>query len=222
MKNQLFEKEKFIQEIKNNVKNLYRKTLEEASQQEVYQAVSNAVKNVVIDQWLATQKTFDKEDPKILYYMSMEFLMGRALGNNLINMTAYKEVKDALDEIGFDLNVIEDQEPDPALGNGGLGRLAAFFMESLDILLMAAASATAMDCSVRKLKMVFRWKCQITGLRMAILSNCAAQSIPSRLNLVVMFALRWMEEKLVLSMKDIRQSVPFLMICLCSVITIIW
>ena len=98
----IIDKEKFIQEIKNNVKNLYRKTLEEASQQEVYQAVSNAVKNVIIDQWLATQKTFDKEDPKILYYMSMEFLMGRALGNNLINMTAYTEVKEAQEELGFD------------------------------------------------------------------------------------------------------------------------
>ena len=114
MQNKMFEKEKFIQEIKDNVKNLYRKTLEEASQQEVYQAVSQAVKEVIIDQWLATQKTFEKEDPKIVYYMSMEFLMGRALGNNLINLTAYKEVKEALEEIGFDLNVIEDQEPDPA------------------------------------------------------------------------------------------------------------
>ena len=128
MQNQMFEKEKFIQEIKDNVKNLYRKTLEEASQQEVYQAVSQAVKEVVIDQWLATQKTMEKEDPKMVYYMSMEFLMGRALGNNLINLTAYKEVKEALEEIGFDLNVIEDEEPDPALGNGGLGRLAACFM----------------------------------------------------------------------------------------------
>ena len=106
MQNKMFEKEKFIQEIKDNVKNLYRKTLEEASQQEVYQAVSQAVKEVVIDQWLATQKTMEKEDPKMVYYMSMEFLMGRALGNNLINLTAYKEVKEALDEIGFDLNVI--------------------------------------------------------------------------------------------------------------------
>ena len=106
MQNQMFEKEKFIQEIKDNVKNLYRKTLEEASQQEVYQAVSQAVKEVIIDQWLATQKTMEKEDPKMVYYMSMEFLMGRALGNNLINLTAYKEVKEALEEIGFDLNVI--------------------------------------------------------------------------------------------------------------------
>ena len=132
MNSKMFDKEKFIQEIKDNVKNLYRKTLEEASQQEVYQAVSQAVKEVIIDQWLATQKTFEKKDPKIVYYMSMEFLVGRALGNNLINLTAYQQVKEALEEIGFDLNVIEDQEPDPALGNGGLGRLAACFLESLD------------------------------------------------------------------------------------------
>ena len=95
MQNKKFEKETFIQEIKDNVKNLYRKTLEEASQQEVYHAVSQAVKEVIIDQWLATQKTFQKQDPKIVYYMSMEFLMGRALGNNMINLTAYKEVKEA-------------------------------------------------------------------------------------------------------------------------------
>ena len=138
MNSKMFDKEKLIQEIKDNVKNLYRKTLEEASQQEVYQAVSQAVKEVIIDQWLATQKTFEKKDPKIVYYMSMEFLVGRALGNNLINLTAYQQVKEALEEIGFDLNVIEDQEPDPALGNGGLGRLAACFLESLSTLGYAA------------------------------------------------------------------------------------
>ena len=138
MNSKMFDKEKFIQEIKDNVKNLYRKTLEEASQQEVYQAVYQAVKEVIIDQWLATQKTFEKKDPKIVYYMSMEFLVGRALGNNLINLTAYQQVKEALEEIGFDLNVIEDQEPDPALGNGGLGRLAACFLESLSTLGYAA------------------------------------------------------------------------------------
>ena len=144
MKSKMFEKETFIKSVKDNVKNLYRKTLDEASQQEIYQAVANTVKDVVIDEWLATQKTFDKEDPKIIYYMSMEFLMGRALGNNLINLTAYNEVKQALDEIGLDLNVIEDQEPDPALGNGGLGRLAACFMESL-----ATLGYPAYGCGIR-------------------------------------------------------------------------
>ena len=94
---------------------LYRKTIDEATQQQIFQAVSLAVKDVIIDNWLATQKQYEKDDPKIVYYLSMEFLMGRALGNNLINLTAYKEVKEALDELGFDLNVIEDQEPDPAL-----------------------------------------------------------------------------------------------------------
>ncbi len=134
MRSKMFDKETFIKSVKDNVKNQYRKTLDEASQQEIYQAVAYTVKDVIIDEWLATQQAFDKEDPKIVYYMSMEFLMGRALGNNLINLTAYKEVQDALDEIGLDINVIEDQEPDPALGNGGLGRLAACFLESLSTL----------------------------------------------------------------------------------------
>lgn len=151
MENNVFEKEQFIKEVRGNVKNLYRKTLEEASTQEVYQAVAYTVKDVVIDQWLATQKTFDKKDPKIVYYMSMEFLMGRALGNNLINLTAYKEVSEALKEIGFDLNAIEDQEPDPALGNGGLGRLAACFMESLSTL-----GYPAYGCGIRYRYGMFR------------------------------------------------------------------
>ena len=109
MQNKLFEKEHFKSEVRNNVKTLYRKTLEEATPQQVFQAVSYAVKDVIIDNWLKSQEVFKKEDPKTVYYMSMEFLMGRALGNNLINLTAYQELKDALDELGFDLNVIEDQ-----------------------------------------------------------------------------------------------------------------
>ena len=191
MNSKMFDKEKFIQEIKDNVKNLYRKTLEEASQQEVYQAVSQAVKEVIIDQWLATQKTFEKKDPKIVYYMSMEFLVGRALGNNLINLTAYQQVKEALEEIGFDLNVIEDQEPDPALGNGGLGRLAACFLESLSTLgyaadalpislLTAAASVTTTAFSASKSRTASRRRSRTTGSRTAIPLSCAAQSIPSR------------------------------------------
>ena len=126
-----FEKETFKNDVKENVRTLYRKEIEEATPQQIFQAVSYAVKEAIVDDWLATQKTYEKEDPKTVYYMSMEFLMGRALGNNLINMTAYKEVKEALDEMGIDLNVVEDQEPDAALGNGGLGRLAAAFMDSL-------------------------------------------------------------------------------------------
>ena len=125
-----FTKAGFIEKVEDSVRFMYRKELKEASQQEIFQAVSGVVKDVIMDDWMATQKAFDKQDPKIVYYMSMEFLMGRALGNNLINMKAYQEVKEALEEIGLNIDEIEDQEPDPALGNGGLGRLAACFMES--------------------------------------------------------------------------------------------
>ena len=144
MKNKAFEKDAFKKSVSDNVKNLYRKTLAEASKQEIFQAVSYTVKDVIIDQWIATQHVLDREDPKILYYMSMEFLMGRALGNNLINLTCYDEVKEALEEMGVDLNAIEDEEPDPALGNGGLGRLAACFMESL-----ATLGYPAYGCGIR-------------------------------------------------------------------------
>ena len=139
-----FEKETFKKEVKHNVRLLYRRTIEEATPQQIFQAVSYAVKEVIVDNWLATQETFQKEDPKTVYYMSMEFLMGRALGNNLINLTAYKEVKEALEEMGLDMNYVEDQEPDAALGNGGLGRLAACFLDSL-----ATLGYPAYGCGIR-------------------------------------------------------------------------
>ena len=138
MKNQGTDKKIFKKQVLENVKLLYRKEFEEASQQELYQAVALAIKDDIIDNWLATQKTMEEEDPKMVYYMSMEFLMGRALGNNLINLCSYDVVKEALEELGLDINAIEDQEPDPALGNGGLGRLAACFMDSLSTLGYAA------------------------------------------------------------------------------------
>ena len=139
-----FDKETFKKEVVNNVKTLYRKTIDEATKQQVFQAVSYAIKDTIIDQWIATHKEYEKQNAKTVYYLSMEFLMGRALGNNLINLTCYKEVKEALDELGFDLNVIEDQEPDAALGNGGLGRLAACFLDSL-----ATLGYPAYGCGIR-------------------------------------------------------------------------
>lgn len=141
---QTFDKETFKKSIIDNVKNQYRKTIDEATPQQVYQAVAYAVKDVIIDEWIATHKAYDRDDAKIVYYLSMEFLMGRALGNNIINIGAQKEIKEALEELGFDLNAIEDQEPDPALGNGGLGRLAACFLDSL-----ATLGYPAYGCGIR-------------------------------------------------------------------------
>lgn len=139
-----FDKEGFKKEVINNVKTLYRKTIDEATQQQVFQAVAYAVKDDIIDRWIATHKEYEKQNVKTVYYLSMEFLMGRALGNNLINLTYYDAIKEALDELGFDINVIEDQEPDAALGNGGLGRLAACFLDSL-----ATLGYPAYGCGIR-------------------------------------------------------------------------
>jgi phosphorylase, glycogen/starch/alpha-glucan family len=175
MKENVFNKEKFIEDVKENVKNLYRKTLDEASQQEIFQAVSYTVKDVIIDDWLATQKAFDKQDPKMVYYMSMEFLMGRALGNNMINLKMYKEVKEALEEIGLNLDEIEDQEPDPALGNGGLGRLAACFMESL-----ATLGYAAYGCGIRYRYGMFKQKIK-DGFQVEVPDNWLKNGYPFEL-----------------------------------------
>ncbi|MBR2948930.1 MAG: glycogen/starch/alpha-glucan phosphorylase [Lachnospiraceae bacterium] len=139
-----FDKELFKRTVESNVKMLFRKTLEEANEQQIFQAVSYAIKDVIVDNWMTTQKEYDEQDPKMVYYMSMEFLMGRALGNNMINLQAYESVKEALAELGLDINVIEDQEPDAALGNGGLGRLAACFLDSL-----ATLGYPAYGCGIR-------------------------------------------------------------------------
>lgn len=144
MKGQLMSKTEFKNRIKDNAKKLYRKPLEEVSDRQKFMAVSYAIKDMIIDEWIATHKIYEKEDVKVVYYMSMEFLMGRALGNIIINLTAQKEIKEAIEELGLDLNVIEDQEPDAALGNGGLGRLAACFLDSL-----ATLGYPAYGCGIR-------------------------------------------------------------------------
>ncbi len=139
-----FDKELFKRSVQYNTKTLYRKNLDEASPQQIFQAVSYAIKDQIVEDWMDTQKAYEKQDAKMVYYLSMEFLMGRALGNNLINMMAYKEAREALEELGLDLNIVEDQEPDAALGNGGLGRLAACFLDSL-----ATLGYPAYGCGIR-------------------------------------------------------------------------
>ncbi len=127
-------KDEFKKEVEDYVKVLFRKSIEEADKQQIFQAVSYAVKDFIVDQWMATHKTYEEQDAKTVYYLSMEFLTGRALGNIIINLKGNKAIKEAIEEMGMDLDVIEDQEPDAALGNGGLGRLAACFLDSLSTL----------------------------------------------------------------------------------------
>ena len=170
-----FDKEVFIESVKSNLKTLYRQTLVDATKQQVFQAVSYAVKDTIIDNWMETQKVYEEEDPKMVYYMSMEFLMGRALGNNMINLTEYKEVKEALEELGFDLNVIEDQEPDAALGNGGLGRLAACFLDSL-----ATLGYAAYGCGIRYRYGIFKQKIE-NGYQVEVPDNWLKDGNPFEL-----------------------------------------
>ncbi len=148
-----FDKEIFKKSVLFNMKNVFRKTVDEATPEQMYQAVAYAVKDVIIDEWIATHKAYEDQDVKTLYYLSMEFLMGRALGNNIISIMAQPEVKEVLEELGFDLNTIEDQEPDPALGNGGLGRLAACFLDSL-----ATLGYPAYGCGIRYRYGMFKQK----------------------------------------------------------------
>ena len=153
IKKDTFDKEKFKKELESNVRMLFRRKLEEATLQQIYQAVAYSVKDDIIDNWIETHKAYEKQDKKMVYYMSMEFLMGRALGNNMINLLCYDDVRETLEELGLDLNLIEDQEPDAALGNGGLGRLAACFLDSL-----ATLGYPAYGCGIRYRYGMFKQK----------------------------------------------------------------
>ena len=170
-----FNKETFKKQVKENVKALFRKTLEEANEQQIYQAVAYAVKDTIIDNWLETQKAYEKQDPKTVYYLSMEFLMGRALGNAMINLKEYKEVAEALDEMGININLVEDEERDPALGNGGLGRLAACFLDSL-----ATLGYSAYGCGIRYRYGMFRQKIK-DGFQVEVPDNWLKDGYPFEL-----------------------------------------
>ena len=153
IKKDTFDKEKFKKELESNVRMLFRRKLEEATPQQIYQAVAYSVKDDIIDNWIETHKAYEKQDKKMVYYMSMEFLMVIALGNNMINLLCYDDVRETLEELGLDLNLIEDQEPDAALGNGGLGRLAACFLDSL-----ATLGYPAYGCGIRYRYGMFKQK----------------------------------------------------------------
>ena len=170
-----FNKEAFKKQVKENVKALFRKTLEEANEQQIYQAVAYTVKDTIIDNWLETQKAYEKQDPKTVYYLSMEFLMGRALGNAMINLKEYKEIAEALDEMGININLVEDEERDPALGNGGLGRLAACFLDSL-----ATLGYSAYGCGIRYRYGMFRQKIK-DGFQVEVPDNWLKDGYPFEL-----------------------------------------
>ncbi len=170
-----FDKELFKRSVLYNVRTLYRKTLDEATPQQVFQAVSYAIKDQIVENWMDTQKTYEEEDPKMVYYMSMEFLMGRALGNNMINMQAYDTVKEALEELNLDINLVEDQEPDAALGNGGLGRLAACFLDSL-----ATLGYPAYGCGIRYRYGMFKQQIR-DGFQVEVPDNWLADGNPFEL-----------------------------------------
>ena len=171
----VFDKELFKRSVIYNVRTMYRKEMEDATPQQVFQAVSHAIKDQIIQNWIDTQKVYEKEEPKMVYYMSMEFLMGRALGNNMINIQAYKSVKEAMEELGLDLNVIEDQEPDAALGNGGLGRLAACFLDSL-----ATLGYAAYGCGIRYRYGMFKQEIK-DGYQVEVPDNWLADGNPFEL-----------------------------------------
>ena len=158
-------KEEFKKDVKSNLRALFRKDTEEATGQQVFQAVAYAIKDYIVDMWIATHKKYEEEDAKTVYYLSMEFLMGRALGNNVINLGADKQIREALEELGLDLNVIEDQEPDAGLGNGGLGRLAACFLDSLSTL-----GYPAYGCGIRYKYGMFEQKIE-NGFQLEVPDN---------------------------------------------------
>ncbi len=111
---------------------------ERSGASDIYEALAYALRDIMVEKWIKTQKTFYAKKKKRVYYLSLEFLIGRSLGNSVINLGLYEEVKQAVEELGFSMEEIREQEEDAALGNGGLGRLAACFMDSIATLKIPA------------------------------------------------------------------------------------
>ena len=138
------EKDMIVQNIIGKLKRHFGKTLENATKDELYKASAICIRDNIMDQWLAANEQVEKRGLKQVYYMSAEFLMGRAYINNMVNLGLLEQYKAAFQELGLELNEIANQEPDAGLGNGGLGRLAACFLESL-----ATLDLPAIGCGIR-------------------------------------------------------------------------
>ena len=137
-------KKQLKNELQENVKYISRKNLKHASPEEIHEATVRTIRDLIMDQWIKTHQKYEELNVKHVYYLSMEFLLGRALSNNLINLSIDEEIREIFEELGIDYNVIEEQENDAGLGNGGLGRLAACFMDSL-----ATLKIPAYGCGIR-------------------------------------------------------------------------
>ncbi len=146
-------KEQIIQDIKSNISRLYGRTIDTASKPQIYVAVCHAVRDELMEKWTYDKQLELEQKPKRLYYLSVEFLQGRALGTNLLNLDEMELYAETLEELGVSLSELEDMEPDPGLGNGGLGRLASCFLESL-----ATLNYRAIGCGIRFEYGLFRQK----------------------------------------------------------------
>ncbi|MBO4508871.1 MAG: glycogen/starch/alpha-glucan phosphorylase [Spirochaetaceae bacterium] len=126
-----FDKESFKASLSARLKRQYGKDISQATKHDLFDAVSASAMEIVLENWMKTRNAYYKHQGRRVYYLSAEFLMGRALSNNLINAGIMDGVKEVLKELNIDYNIVEDEEPDAGLGNGGLGRLAACFLDSL-------------------------------------------------------------------------------------------
>ncbi len=150
---QSFSKETIKNAVVECLRNLFRKTVETATDVELYEACIYALRTVFTEKWIKTHDEYKEKDVKMVYYLSMEFLMGRFFGNGVINLQMYDTIREALAELGIDYNLIENTEPDPGLGNGGLGRLAACFLDSLSTM-----EYPAYGCGIRYRYGIFEQK----------------------------------------------------------------
>lgn len=148
-----FDKDSIKASIIGKLQRYNGRTIEEASNGQIYRALASTVRDQIMQKWMISREERKTNNNKRLFYLSVEFLMGRSLYTNILNLVSLDAYKQALDELHIDVDKVLQEEPEPALGNGGLGRLAACFMDSL-----ASLDLPAMGCSIRYEYGLFRQK----------------------------------------------------------------